>query len=349
MAYDVAGHPASGYDDHDEANLDLVGVGKGEEDTNYSMFDLNVDSIDVTLSLSRWFDGKGLVEDAVVKGVRGVLDRRNVYWDPSHLSSPADYRHPSPPGSFELRSLQLSDVLITVYQPSSFRPYTFSIFRAEINGGLRRRWLFYDLLGAEGCVGQFDGCLFSLHRPQSIGRTEESDLRDRKWGRMSRIRIDGVSVDHLQASTSTSGGGPISWITSGKLDAVLDIKFPRDPKGGEEGDLAGDVIGVLGDIADAFNNAQAGGESKRKLEDRIPGQRELARAPLTAPSQSESDAVGQRSTQTRGEEDREEEELKVVVDIDLRFRDLKAVVPIFTSDLSYVNNALIRPIVYFMK
>lgn len=44
-----------------------------EEDTNYSMFDLNIDSVDVTLSLWRWLDGRGLVEDAVVKGVRGVL------------------------------------------------------------------------------------------------------------------------------------------------------------------------------------------------------------------------------------------------------------------------------------
>jgi len=39
----------------------------------------------------------------------------------------------------------------------------------------------------------------------------------------------------------------------------------------------------------------------------------------------------------------------VIIDIDLRFRDLKAAVPIFTTDLSYVNNALIRPIVAFMK
>lgn len=191
LAYDVAGHPASGYEEHDEADpIDLAGV-DGEEDTNYSMFDLNVDSIDVTLSLSRWFDGKGLVEDAVVKGVRGVLDRRNVHWDPNHPPQPADYRHPTPPGteSFHLRSLQLSDVLITIYQPSHFRPYTFSIFRAEINGGLRKRWLFYDLLGAEGMVGQFDGCLFSLHRPQSIGRTMESDLKDGKWARMVSIPL----------------------------------------------------------------------------------------------------------------------------------------------------------------
>jgi distribution and morphology protein 31 len=44
-----------------------------QEDTNYAMFDLNVDSIDVTLSLWRWLDGKGLIQDAVIKGVRGVL------------------------------------------------------------------------------------------------------------------------------------------------------------------------------------------------------------------------------------------------------------------------------------
>jgi len=37
------------------------------------------------------------------------------------------------------------------------------------------------------------------------------------------------------------------------------------------------------------------------------------------------------------------------IDIDLRFRDLKAAVPIFTNDLSYVNNALIRPIVAFIN
>ena len=43
------------------------------KDANYSMFDLNVDSIDVTLSLTRWLDGKGLVENVIVHGVRGVL------------------------------------------------------------------------------------------------------------------------------------------------------------------------------------------------------------------------------------------------------------------------------------
>ncbi|KDQ55847.1 hypothetical protein JAAARDRAFT_180712 [Jaapia argillacea MUCL 33604] len=294
---------AVGYDDH------------SEDDLNYSMFDLNIDSIDVTLSLTRWLDGRGLVKDAVIKGVRGVLDRRSITWDPDHPLDPATFRHQSQAGDFDLDSLQLEDLLITVCQPGNFRPYTASIFRADLKR-FRKQWMFYDFLCAENVVGQFDNCLFSLHTPQSIGRTTEKELGEAMWGRMSRLRIDGVNIDHLQSMTTHEG--PISWITSGKLDAVLDIKFPR-------GVSESDAFNVL---FDAITTSVA---------EHIPGQRELARPPLSAP----------------GDDDEEEREgegnEKVVVDIDLRFRDIKAAVPLFTRDLSYVNLALTRTIVAFMN
>jgi mitochondrial distribution and morphology protein 31 len=142
----------------------------------------------------------------------------------------------------------------------------------------------------------------------------------------SRIRIDGVNVDHLQGNTSTEG--PISWITSGKVDAVLDIKFPRDPHDGLP------FNALLEEIADAISTSLS--TTANPFLERIPGQRELAKPPLSAPEQAEV-------------EDFEDGNPWVIIDIDLRFRDLKAAVPIFTSDLSYVNSALIRPIVAFMK
>lgn len=40
-------------------------------------FDLNIDSITVTLSLWRWWNGKGIVTDAEVRGVRGVVGEEN--------------------------------------------------------------------------------------------------------------------------------------------------------------------------------------------------------------------------------------------------------------------------------
>ncbi|KAI0916407.1 hypothetical protein AcV7_007135 [Taiwanofungus camphoratus] len=316
--YDVSNHPSyhGTGDEEDDANIQ----DHSSDDLNYSMFDLSVDSIDVTLSLARWLDGKGLIADAVVKGVRGVLDRRSVTWDSDHPLDPASFRHRAQPGDFELQSLQLEDVLITVYQPGSFRPYTASIFRADILT-FRKQWVCYDFLSAENAVGQIDNCLFSLHRPQSIGRTTDQDLKDGQWSRMSRFRMDGLNIDHLQAMTTQEG--PISWITSGKVDAVFDVKFPRDP----QGDLAFNAL--LGELADAISTA-----ASSVTTDRIPGQRELAKPPLSAPSDDNQMA---------------EDTPQVVIDIDLRFRDLKAAVPIFTNDLSYVNNALIRPIVAFMN
>ncbi|KZT66346.1 mitochondrial distribution and morphology protein family 31/32 [Daedalea quercina L-15889] len=320
VGYDVSNHPSfHGLEDEDEdEGLHVY----ANEDVDYSMFDLSVDSIDVTLSFARWWQGKGLIADAVIKGVRGVLDRRSVKWDPDHPLDPALFRHEAHPGDFELESLQIEDLLLTVYQPGNFRPFTASIFRADI-GTFRKQWLFYDFLAAENVVGQYDNCLFSLHRPQSIGRTTEQDLQDGQWARMSRFRMDGLNIDQMQAMTTEEG--PFSWLTSGKVDAVFDIKFPRGPTDELQ------INALLGELADAISTAASSVAAER-----IPGQRELAKPPLSVPS--DRDQVAENSDMPQ-----------VVIDIDLRFRDLKAAVPIFTNELSYVNNALVRPIVAFMN
>jgi mitochondrial distribution and morphology protein 31 len=43
------------------------------DDGNYTQFDLTIDAIDVTLSFVKWINGKGLVENVYMKGVRGVV------------------------------------------------------------------------------------------------------------------------------------------------------------------------------------------------------------------------------------------------------------------------------------
>jgi distribution and morphology protein 31 len=62
----------------------------------------------------------------------------------------------------------------------------------------------------------------------------------------------------------TTEEGPISWITSGKLDVVFDIKFPRNP----DADSLNELIDALATTAVAAVRA------------RIPG---LAKPPLAVP------------------------------------------------------------------
>ncbi|KAI0032108.1 mitochondrial distribution and morphology proteins-domain-containing protein [Vararia minispora EC-137] len=320
LNYDVGNHPANHLLPDENEGLEQLDdyTEGGSDEIKWMTFDLNVDSVDVTLSLWRWLDGKGLIESASVKGVRGVLDRRHVTYPPN--LNPADFRRPGQTGAFHLESLQMEDVLLTVYQPGGFRPYTFSIFRADM-GTLRQRWLIFDLLRAENIVGQFDNCLFSLHRPQSIGRTNERESHDAAsaWSGVTRLRIDGVNIDHVQAASADEG--PISWITSGKLDAVLDLRFPRDPEEVESLDAI---------ILDALN----------AVTEHIPGQKTLAKPPLVAPSDKVEAEVAYAERM---------KEARVVIDIDLRFRDVKAALPLWANELSYTSNALVRPIVAFMN
>jgi mitochondrial distribution and morphology protein 31 len=43
------------------------------DDGNYTQFDLTVESVDVTLSFVKWMNGKGLLENVEMHGVRGVV------------------------------------------------------------------------------------------------------------------------------------------------------------------------------------------------------------------------------------------------------------------------------------
>lgn len=126
------------------------------------------------------------------------------------------------------------------------------------------------------------------------------------------------------------------------MDAVLDIKFPRD-----DPDI--DISALFNEIAHSISVATSGESTSSSdlpgamkhatLSDRIPGQRELAKPALRSPIGGEDGSPVPEL----------EAEMNVVIDIDLRFRDLKAAVPLFTRDLSYVNQALVRPIVAFIK
>jgi hypothetical protein len=190
-------HPSDD-NNHDEEGKTILDP--SDPYANVTTFDLMVDSIDVTLSLWQWLDGKGLIKDAAVKGVRGVigkyslsscsyhmlrgfLDRRHLKLDPDQVWNPADFRHPHRVGDFELESLQLDDFLVTIYQPGGFRPFRVSVFRADLHR-LRKQWLLYDLLCADNIVGQFDNCLFSLHKPQSMGRSTEMDAHEGEGTRL---------------------------------------------------------------------------------------------------------------------------------------------------------------------
>lgn len=172
--------------------------------------------------------------------------------------------------------------------------------------------------------------------------------------KQSRFRVDGVPIDHMQ---TTNDKGALSWITSGRCDLVADIRFPLE-------ESAGDLSTIVADIVEIFdkeigNHIQVnvgplplvGDEEKT----RIPGQRVLKGDALEAPKEwgkdmrvagrreknatrvlSSDKAENDKLLEEEGEEEEVIEEIKrkkeadrmVLIDLDIRFKDLKATVPV---------------------
>lgn len=284
-----------------------------EEDTNYTQFDVSIETVNVTLSFTKWINGKGLLRDVEVRGIRGVIDRRYVHWSDDDLD-PKSYRHEHHPGDFEIDSFRMSDVLVTVYQPDGFRPFPVSIFSCDLPQ-LRKQWLLYDFMSANMMSGSFDNSLFTIHPRQTHGFTGAQldsvteDGKSSPWKKHSRIRVDGLNIDHLNRGVQ----GPFSWIHEGTVDIVADIMFPA-----ENDESLAKVM------ADFYDRLEATVTSNNHHDPA------LSKSP---PSDIAS----------------EHDKRFLVTDLRLHLNNVRAVVPLFTRDLSYINNALIRPIVAYIN
>jgi mitochondrial distribution and morphology protein 31 len=298
------------------------------EDTNYTQFDLSIDTVNVTLSFAKWFNGKGLLCDVEIEGVRGVVDRRFVQSAPEGVD-PRSYRHEHSPGDFEIESFKLQDLLVTVYQPGDFRPFPVSIYACNLPQ-LRKQYLFYDLLSAHNMSGSFDNSLFAIHPRQShnfAGTHMDGRLASdgpMHWKKHQQMRIDGLNIDHLNRGVE----GPFSWIHEGNVDIVADVMLPADD---DES-----ITKVMSDFYDRVeatvttNAANAYGSM-------------INNHPDSTEHRINSQANQQEETMFK------EPERYLIMDLRVQLNEVRAGVPIFTRDISYVNNALIRPIVAYIN
>jgi distribution and morphology protein 31 len=311
-------------DEQDGKEAATQGV-EQEEDTNYTQFDISIDTVNVTLSFSKWFNGKGLLEDVEIKGIRGVIDRTSVRTIEG--IDPRSYKHEHNPGDFELNSFKMEDLLVTIYQPGGFRPFAVSVYSCDLPQ-LRKQWLFYDFLSANMMSGSFDNSLFTIHPRQTHNYTGSQLSHGREsedgstWKKHSRIRIDGLNIDHLNRGYD----GPFSWIHEGNVDIVADIMLPND----DDESLAK----VMSDMYDRVEATVTQNGRKHHFSDHAP---------------HGLDEHHHEDGSTQEEEDKEEDKRFMIMDMRVHLNDVRAAVPIFTRDISYVNNALVRPIVAYIN
>ncbi|MCJ1406736.1 Mitochondrial distribution and morphology protein 31, mitochondrial precursor [Ptychographa xylographoides] len=311
-------------------DLGANAVTQEDEDANYTQFDVSIETVNVTLSFSKWFNSKGLLRDVEVKGVRGVIDRTNVHYSGEYVD-PRSYKHEHNPGDFEIDSFRMEDLLLTVHQPGGFRPFSVSIFSCDLPK-LRRQWLFYDFLSANMMSGAFDESLFTIHPRQMHGHTGSALLHENAageaspWKKHSRLRIDGLNIDHLNRGAH----GPFSWIHQGNVDIVADIMFPKD-----------NDESIAKVMTDFYERMEATVTSHPH--DRIVDESNVIS------NDNGNVSILPEDTPVRLPNGDQEDNRFLVMDLRVHLNDVRAAVPLFTRDISYVNNALVRPIVAYIN
>jgi hypothetical protein len=187
---------------------------------SYTRFDVKVERAELKLSLQRLWQGRGLVEEAVVEGVRGVLDRR---W----LRAREGRRQlaDAVPGFDVSGGVQLQDVQVQVLQPRGYRSYVVTLLAARLPR-LRQRWFFHDCLAAESAHGVFDGqALFAWHVPTGTAN-DCADVR-----RLRHFRMLGLDVQMLAQGQSSDHA--LAWVTRGSVDIEGFLQLPVEPRGQE--------------------------------------------------------------------------------------------------------------------
>ncbi|KAH3671235.1 hypothetical protein WICMUC_004752 [Wickerhamomyces mucosus] len=282
------------------------------DDGNYTQFDLTIDQVNVSLSFSKFVNGRGILDEVEVHGLRGIVDRTHVVWDPD--DDARNYKNVHKPGDFEIDNFRMTDVLFTLCQPAEFRPFNVSIFNCELPV-LRKNWLFYDFLNANNISGSYDDSLFTIHKKQNINDFKDMTDDDNHWKRVTRCRVDSLNVDHMNRGLD----GPFGWITSGRVDMIGDIMVPED-----EGISIGEILQAMTEsLANEARRAQMFARKSASTCNQMP---------LPLPNDTTENASKY-----------------FILDLQMTLNNVKAAVPIFTQDLSYVNYALIRPIVGYIN
>lgn len=119
--------------------------------------------------------------------------------------------------------------------------------------------------------------------------------------------------------------GPPGWITSGSVDISADIYIPEEAVEADSTELLRQLV--------------------YELTDHI----ELPQPVILGAGNGEEILVvgGQRDEKRKKEEDTDTK--KLVMDMDFRFKDTKASVPLKTPELSYLNSAMVRPVVGYIS
>lgn len=222
----------------------LITDNKENLDDEFVNFSGNINSMDISLSFRKWYEGRGLIEDVEIHGLKGkVLKGTNrtvdVIEEPTFTSSSVtnggfadeEYTQVSENDdligtgnqkqllflpSYELSNFKLRDSHIEIYEEENDIPLRISIFNCDLPR-LRGSQVLFDFLNSTSISGAINESLFTLYKRQNFNNSKGD-------GKVVRFTLNGINLGNITASSPKLR---LNWIVNGKSEITTDITLPQ--------------------------------------------------------------------------------------------------------------------------
>ncbi|KAH3900290.1 related to Mitochondrial distribution and morphology protein 32 [Saccharomycodes ludwigii] len=172
-------------------------------------FDLTIKKLELTLSLRKWLNGQGLINEINLRGIEGNI---NLWEDP--MANNWIKNH-----NYQINKIVCQDCHFIYNEDLNINIFNMTLPK------LRFKYCMVDFFNATVVSGSINDSLFTIHKRQhSLAYTKDlsHDLAS-SWERISRLRIDQTSIRDLGLPRSKS----FNWIDDGKLEITADIMIPK--------------------------------------------------------------------------------------------------------------------------
>lgn len=312
-------------------------------------FIASIQELNLSLSFKKWYKGNGLIYDmeifgmdaTVYKNLESVANEAPIKDKSIPLSSMAlsfskyndrTYNDIDEHGTEQLERLEQSpklsllapnyefshvkihDSVIALYEGTDRVPLKISIFSGDLPR-LRGSRLLLDFFNANNVAGAVNDAMFTIHKHQTFLNNEN----------VVRFKLDGIDMGSLSKANPQL---KFNWIANGKAEIIANIRLPPADGAKEDGHSNAPLLsGIFQKLLDEFKVLTS--PKEQELSNEHP-ESSLVKSAVTAIYETFSHNKEEKPIMNEAE--------YVIVDVKVKFTDLKATLP---QELPLASSSLV--------
>lgn len=309
------------------------------------LFSAEISMLNLSLSFKKWYEGNGLIYNMEIYGMQAKVHRTHELPDKEmlprssqplptfnamalsfsnyndthsvqndsnehsylELESVTQDKHISLfDPDYNLANVKIHDSTIELYENDDQVPFRITIFNCDLPR-LRGNRLLIDFFNANNVTGTVNNSMFTIHKHQLFANSENT----------VRFKLDGIDMGSLSKANPQL---KFNWLVSGKAEVVADIRLPdfealEADRSSTDTHSSGFLQWIMDEIKDLTQPQSKGSKSSLQDESLLKGAITAIYETFNKPHEPEGASLRESDY--------------VIVNVTVKFRNLKATLPLY--------------------